>query len=29
MVSADGRIPFDVHDIIARVVVGSGFEDFI
>ncbi len=28
MVSADGRKPFDVHDIIARVVDGSEFDEF-
>src|SRR6201989_835574 len=28
VVSADGRKPFDVHDIIARVVDGSEFDEF-
>src|SRR6266545_1926939 len=28
VVSADGRRPFDVHDIIARVVDGSEFDEF-
>ena len=28
MVSADGRKPFDVHDIIARLVDGSEFDEF-
>src|SRR5207253_3533490 len=28
VVSADGRKPFDVHDIIARIVDGSEFDEF-
>ena len=28
VVSADGRTPFDVHDIIARLVDGSEFDEF-
>src|SRR6201985_2998110 len=28
VVSADGRTPFDVHDIIARIVDGSEFDEF-